>query len=52
MCIRDSIQEGHRATLENSRDTVRKQLVEQELKKRTRPYLESLKKEANVKIYF
>jgi len=45
-------QEGRKATLENSRNTVRKKLVEQELKKQTRPYLESLKKEANVKVYF
>lgn len=46
------VQEGHKASLENSREIVRKKLVEQELKKRTRPYLESLKKEAKVKVYF
>jgi parvulin-like peptidyl-prolyl isomerase len=46
------VQEGHQATLENSRATIRQKLVEQELKKQTRPYLESLKSEANVKIYF
>ncbi|CAI2719188.1 peptidylprolyl isomerase [Nitrospina watsonii] len=46
------VQEGFQATLENSRETVRRALVDQELKKRTRPYLESLKKEASVKVYF
>ncbi|MCF8721483.1 peptidylprolyl isomerase [Nitrospina gracilis] len=46
------VEKGFQATPENSRDTIRKILLEQELKKQTRPYLESLKQEANVKIYF
>ncbi|MGP0565994.1 peptidylprolyl isomerase [Nitrospina sp. 32_T5] len=46
------VEKGFQATVENSRETIRKILLEQELKKRTRPYLEALKQDANVKIYF
>ncbi len=39
-------------TLENSKDQIRQTLKEQAIKNQTRPYLEGLRKEASVKIYF
>jgi len=39
-------------TFDNSKDRIRQILKEQAIKKQTRPYLESIRKKASVKIYF
>jgi parvulin-like peptidyl-prolyl isomerase len=43
---------GKKGTLESERENIRKLLIDREIKTRSRPYLERLRKEANIKIYF
>jgi len=43
---------GKKGTLESEKENIRKLLIDQEIKTKSRPYLEALRKKANIKIYF
>ncbi len=43
---------GKKGTLESERENIRKLLIDREIKTRSHPYLEALRKKANIKIYF
>lgn len=41
-----------KGSLESERENIRKLLIDREIKKRSRPYLKALRKQADIKIYF
>lgn len=43
---------GRKATLESEKENIRKLLIDREIKNKSQPYLEALRKQANIKIYF
>ncbi len=43
---------GKKGTLESERKNIRKLLTDREIKNKSHPYLEALRKKANIKIYF
>ena len=43
---------GRKGTLESERGNIRKLLMDREIKTKSHPYLEALRKKANIKIYF
>ncbi len=43
---------GKKGTLESERKNIRKLLMDREIKNKSHPYLEALRKKANIKIYF
>ncbi|MDH3257630.1 MAG: peptidylprolyl isomerase [Nitrospinota bacterium] len=43
---------GRKGTLESEKENIRKLLIDREIKNRSHPYLEALRKQANIKIYF
>lgn len=43
---------GKKGTLESERENIRKLLTDREIKNKSHPYLEALRKNANIKIYF
>jgi len=43
---------GKKGTLESERENIRKLLIDREIKTKSRPYLEALRKKAKIKIYF
>lgn len=46
------IKPAKKGTLESERENIRKLLRDREIKTKSRPYLEALRKKANIKIYF
>ncbi len=44
--------EGKKGTLENEKENIRKLLIDREIKTKSHPYLEALRKKADIKIYF
>ncbi|MDH5763619.1 MAG: peptidylprolyl isomerase [Nitrospinota bacterium] len=44
--------EAKKETLENEKENIRKLLIDQQIKSKSHPYLEALRKQAKIKIYF
>lgn len=43
---------GRKGTLESERENIRQLLIDREIKRKTQPFLEALRKQATIKIYF
>ena len=43
---------GQKGTLESEKENIRKILTDQQIKTKSHPYLEALRKQADIKIYF